>query len=91
MYDYQPTEADYEDMHDYFTQIQYENRKWDVRCASCGDAERAETASSDEIWTALATTAASAVAAQTASAVITDLRANADVIHIRIGLYYIRL
>ena len=40
MYDYQPTESDYEDMHDYFVQMQYETRKWDVRCAICGDAER---------------------------------------------------
>lgn len=40
MYDYQPTESDYEEMHDYFVQMQYETRKWDVRCASCGDAER---------------------------------------------------
>lgn len=40
MCEYQPTESDYEEMYDYFAEIQYLNRKFDVRCASCGDAER---------------------------------------------------
>ena len=42
MYDteYEPSEADLEEMSDYFAEIQYLNRKWDVRCDSCGDADR---------------------------------------------------
>ena len=38
--EYIPNEQDWEEMSDYFAEMQYNCRKFDVRCHSCGDHER---------------------------------------------------